>query len=109
MLFFLAIVAIVFASLVPNDRVDIRGWNDKFWHAVAYFGASALAVVSFPGRRERIVWLVFLVVLGGLLELGQQYVGRTTSLGDMVANLTGVMSASVALWWLPTWASVGSS
>ena len=68
------------------DRV-----NDKVLHFIAYFGLAVMAAAAFKGRRGAVWAVLALIVMGGVLEIVQGYVGRDMSLGDELANASGAL------------------
>ena len=75
---------------------------DKFVHAGAFAGLSFLAAASLRSTK-RYRWLALPVVasLGVLMELAQLYIPeRTVSVGDILANLAGVLLGSAAWLWI---------
>lgn len=81
---------------------------DKLAHLVEYGGLgwlTARAVVR-SGRRKVGACLALAVLAGAafaaLDELYQGTRGRTTSAGDWAADVTGLLLATAAVWWLHT-------
>lgn len=68
------------------DRV-----NDKILHFIAYFGLAVMVAAAFKGRRGAVWAVLGLIVMGGVLEIVQGYVGRDMSLGDELANTSGAL------------------
>lgn len=89
-------LGIVIVSLVPSGGVSV--WNlDKLGHFLAYAGLGALACLSFRDRRMRAWALVGAVVLGGILEIAQNFVpGRDMSAIDGLADTAGVFVGAIA-------------
>ncbi|UCF34167.1 MAG: VanZ family protein [Phycisphaerales bacterium] len=88
---------------VGMGELAIKG-GDKVLHFCLYFllawlGGKAVAWRSGRLRLSHLVlWSLIYIVYGGLDEWTQQYVGRTTSLHDWLADSAGVASAAVLLW-----------
>lgn len=87
-------VAIVAASLAPQQPAAAAGLSDKLGHYLAYF-ALALAVsgISTPGRLWRHMLACFL--LGALLEVAQAVLteDRSAEWADLAANSAGIATA----------------
>lgn len=78
-------------SLAPAAALPPMDLWDKLEHAIAYACLAAAGCVGFPSRRGRLRVILALAVLGGLLELAQTLApGREPSLGDWIANVTGI-------------------
>jgi VanZ family protein len=68
--------------------------QDKLLHFGAYALVTALAMLSIRSRRNRLLGLLLLVVLGISLEVAQMFVpGRSFELWDIAANGGGVLTA----------------
>ncbi len=99
----LAIVVVIFGSLLPGDSLPIRELallhiSDKIEHFAAY---AVLAFLPAIHERRKAVIAVGLAViaLGVLLEFVQIPVGRDFEIGDMVADAAGV-GVGLALGWM---------
>lgn len=93
-LFVVWVVLVTVGSLLPIEGVDLGGNRDKLAHFVAYFFIALLFYFAFRTRFKRtdIYAVLFATSYGALLELAQLFVpGRVCSLGDLVANLSGVL------------------
>jgi uncharacterized membrane protein YjdF len=97
-LFFVWVVLVTIGSLLPATSfpswVDLGGNRDKVAHFIAYFFTALLFYVAFRTRFKRsdIYAMLFATSYGALLELAQLFVpGRTCSIGDLVANFSGVL------------------
>ncbi len=71
---------------------------DKIEHVFAYGTIGALSILALRRRRARLVMLVLAVLATVALldEMTQPLVGRTASLWDYLADLTGVAVSSLA-------------
>jgi len=81
-------------SLIPLEGVDLGGQRDKIAHFIAYFFTAVLFYVAFRTRfKSADIYAVFFSFsYGALIELAQSLVpGRECSLGDLAANLSGVL------------------
>jgi VanZ family protein len=102
-LFVSCLVLIVIASLSPGAKTAGDTFNDKVAHFLAYASAGLLAVFGFSGSLVRMRWLVYLVVLGVVLEFAQKHIpGRRCDLLDMLANVLGVFVGFIANWRVPS-------
>jgi hypothetical protein len=94
-IFFVVWIAVLtIGSLVPLEGVDLGGNRDKIVHFIAYFFTALLFYFSFRLRFKRadIYAVLFAFGYGALIELAQSLVpGRECSLGDLAANLSGVL------------------
>ena len=71
--------------------------NDKILHFLAYFTLGAMAGGGVRERRKVIPAVLAVIVLGGILEIVQSYVGRDSELYDALANAAGaVFGAALA-------------
>lgn len=78
---------VIFGGSLPDHRL-IVGYNDIILHAGA-FGLVAFLVCAT--RRATIMQIAAIVALAGAIELAQVFDGgRTASLGDFLASLTGI-------------------
>jgi len=97
-LFVVWVVLVTIGSLLPATSfpswVDLGENRDKVAHFIAYFFTALLFYVAFRTRFKRtdIYAMLFASCYGALMELAQLFVpGRTCSLGDLAANLSGVL------------------
>jgi len=97
--FFITLFAIVMASLSPPDVIKpyIR-YSDKVLHFSAYFGISFLALGAFP-KTHLVIIFIGLSLTGAGVEILQESMGlgRSASLGDIVANCLG-SAVPILLW-----------
>src|SRR5258705_13651254 len=54
--------------------------NDKVLHFEAYFVLGAMAAAAFNSRKPVLRAVIGLILLGGVLEIIQSYVGRDMSI-----------------------------
>lgn len=101
--FFIALVAVIAGSLVPNPWLSGHvPQNDKFTHMAGYFALAMLAAMGWP--RFRGLALVGLPLLGLALEAAQTLTPtRGFSWLDAGANAVGIglavaMSALLTRW-----------
>ena len=87
------VVLVVFLSLSSNP-VDTGlnfPYEDKFYHAFAYFTIMAWFSQIYHDKFQRNIIAVVLVFMGFTLEYLQSFdPKRFAEVGDMVANTTGV-------------------
>ncbi len=91
-----ALLTVVFLSLVQVPQpIDVSG-IDKFEHVLAYGALMYWWGMVQPGRRA--AWALFLPLLGLGLELAQWRIpGRFMEWRDVLANLAGVLLAWLVL------------
>lgn len=71
--------------------------QDHVIHFVVFYSLTLGIVLSFPSLK---IWSIALLLftLGVGLEFLQPYLGRESSLSDMIANLIAVSIAAIPLW-----------
>jgi VanZ family protein len=69
--------------------------NDKLLHFSAYFALGMMAASAFRTRPPARIAVLALIVLGGALEILQNYVGREMSAWDQLANTAGALTGGV--------------
>ena len=96
-----ALAAVIVGSVLPAQSAAMRlldraGINDKVEHFTAYAVLAALPSLDrFRCRRLRVT-IVFLFLLGALLELAQLFSpGRTCDWHDLLADSCGIVAAVV--------------
>jgi VanZ family protein len=95
-LFYPALLLVIWGELTPQPAPVVEGANDKLLHFIAYFGLAAMAASAIRHRRPAILAGLGLIVLGGVLEIIQGFVGRDLSLYDEFANTAGVVVGGFA-------------
>ena len=87
------VVLVVFLSLT-SDPVDMGmsfPYEDKVYHALAYFVLMAWFAQIYHNQFQRIMIAVIFVFMGVMLEYFQSFdPNRMAEFGDMLANSTGV-------------------
>lgn len=73
---------------------------DKFEHFIAYLGLAAWFAAIYVQRRQRLVILILLIVMGGAIEILQGYTGRDPEWLDWLADIIGTLSG---LAWPARW------
>ncbi|MBN2419751.1 MAG: VanZ family protein [Deltaproteobacteria bacterium] len=89
---YIIILVIIVLSVIPDpDTITPFSASDKFLHTLAY--AVSMLWFGLCFKRERLLAIgAGLVILGVALEVIQGRTGyRTMSLGDIIANFTGVI------------------
>lgn len=87
------VVMVVYLSLT-SDPVDLGmsfPYEDKFYHALAYFSLMIWFAQIYHDKFQRNMIALVLLFMGGSLEYFQSFdPNRVAELGDLVANATGV-------------------
>ena len=94
-LFILAVFIITYESLVPTDSTATINHFDKIVHFGAYFILMALAAFAYP--KSRLIYLTGgVIIIGAAIEAAQglMNIGRSASLGDLLANMLGACFAA---------------
>ncbi len=92
----LVLIAVLVLSFLPSDSADpmrVFSWNSvDLSHVVAYASLAGAALLSVPKLTlwQGIGIVVTISLLGGVIELLQPLVGRTTSVVDFAENEVGV-------------------
>jgi len=90
--FWLAIILVGIVSLVPASQIVDTGMWDKAGHAAAYGLLSTLGLSAYPSQPARFKTMAGLFAYGMAVEFLQSYVpGRMSSVGDIAANLVGIL------------------
>lgn len=88
------VTLVVYLSLTssPVDPgLDIP-YQDKFFHALAYFTLMAWFSQIYHDGFRRIIFAVIFIFMGIMLEYLQSFdANRYSEMADMVANATGVL------------------
>lgn len=110
----LAIVGLFVCTHIPNEFSEaalkkIGITNDKTAHTIAYGCLTVVITLALWGRfsvlAAPVAWCA-IVLIGGLDEITQGFVGRVSSIHDWHANMDGAMYgaggvlAMAALGWL---------
>ncbi|MBX9574753.1 MAG: hypothetical protein K2X07_03855 [Caulobacteraceae bacterium] len=70
-------------------------WADKVWHLLGFL-AITLSLQIAPVWRDRLGAALLAVLIGGAVEVAQDWVGRDRSLMDLVADAAGAALG----WWI---------
>ncbi|ATX82237.1 VanZ like family protein [Mariprofundus ferrinatatus] len=83
---------------------DLFSWQDKFIHALAYalmaffFWSAAVGAISTHAKLA-LLTLLFCAIYGATDEWHQSFIaGRDASLFDWLADITGALLLTAALW-----------
>ena len=90
---------VIYESLIAASSSPAMNHFDKIVHFAAYFALVVLGLCAFP--KAHMGWIVgAMIVLGTGLEAAQGLMGlgRSASLGDLIANAIGACTA--ALCWM---------
>ncbi len=94
-----ALVFIVVYLSITSTPVDIELdvlYEDKLFHALAYFSLMFWFAQIYHQRLQRNAIAVIFVLQGVLMEFIQSYdIARTSEYADMMANTVGVLLAYV--------------
>ncbi|MCQ4346640.1 VanZ family protein [Pseudomonas stutzeri] len=95
------LLGVVAAGLGSTPVPELFRHQDKLHHLAGFAALAFTARLAFP--RLHAGWLLSgSLLLALLIELGQELIpSRTPSLGDMSANLLGVLLGWFAGRWLP--------
>lgn len=82
-------------------------WQDKFLHFFAYlfYGFTVAFAIHFHGKsnvKKNILWIMLIGCFYAFTdEFHQSFVpGRTSEIGDIIADCLGIMIASAGYWML---------
>ncbi|SHK43438.1 hypothetical protein SAMN05444000_12918 [Shimia gijangensis] len=82
-------IAIVYLTLSPLQPTKLGGYvSDKAYHFIAF---AALAFPTALLYARSLVWIIpAALLLGGIIELVQPYVGRSREGADWIADAFGI-------------------
>lgn len=92
---YLLIALVIFLSLSSSPvEIDTElPYQDKLFHAIAYFSLTFWFMQIYHIRHHVIRWVILFLSLGLLLEYLQGFdPARYSEIGDMVANTLGVLA-----------------
>ena len=92
---YMLIIAVIYLSLTSSPVVIDTSlpYEDKLLHLLAYFAVTFWFMQIYHIRHHIIMWTVFFLCLGMVLEYLQGYdPNRYSEVADMVANTLGVMA-----------------
>ena len=92
---YMLIAIVVYQTLTAHPiGVELLSFSDKFLHTVGYFVLMGWFVQIYHGRQQRILWALFFIIMGVVMEFLQDLSGvRFYEVNDMLANGLGVMLA----------------
>jgi len=91
--FLLSIITIL--SLYPLPVLPEVPGSDKSHHLIAYSVLAIPMVLANP--RNLLLYLLLLIIYGGLIEIIQPYVNRYGEWLDFLANIIGVISTYIVV------------
>jgi VanZ family protein len=95
MLFWPLLAYVIWGELTPHIPDYLGHVNDKLMHFMAYFLLAGMATLALKTRPPAVA-VIGLVVLGGVLEILQGFVGRDMSFYDELANALGAIAGGLA-------------
>jgi uncharacterized protein (TIGR03382 family) len=104
-LFLTAIILITDIALQPGHAFPPNLFGpDKVQHFIAFFALTLLGRMGWPGQHGALIFVV-LMIYGVGIEFAQSrpWVGRTSSVSDVVADGVGILAAFGALAILAQW------
>ncbi len=72
--------------------------QDKALHFTAYFGLALMTTIAVRADRRALWWALFLICMGGALEIVQGMTGRDCDIFDELANTVGVVTGLGLAW-----------
>ena len=96
-------VVLVTLTHIPQDRMPsmLDGFHiDKLLHAGAYAGLTALLMLSVGLNRSWMYYVaafLLILIIAGIDEYTQVYVGRTSSVFDWLADALGSIAVFITL------------
>jgi VanZ family protein len=95
-LFWPVLALVIWGEVLAPEGLSIFAYfNDKVLHFNAYFIMAAMAAAAFRRRRGVIAAVFSLILLGGVLEIVQQFTGRDASVYDELANAVGAILGGI--------------
>lgn len=95
----LILLTVTVAILVFGPFSGAEEWfglTDKESHILAFYGLASFGLLAMPRMRKWDVVLICLAI-GGLIEVIQPFIGRSGSVMDWLADVTGVFLAVVPM------------
>ena len=89
---------IIIASFSPPPEIDAGRGTDKFLHIAAYGTLSLFALLQRRTCISAIIVMVVIVILSGVVELFQPFVGREREAADFLANAAGASIGAFGAW-----------
>jgi VanZ family protein len=95
-LFWPAVTLVIWGEIFgPASPPLLESVNDKVLHCFSYFVLAAMASAALKRRGPAILAVIGIIILGGVLEIIQGYVGRDMSLYDELANTAGAIPGGI--------------
>ena len=88
------LLSITFLSLYPVQKLPELSGGDKTHHFVAYFLLALPTGLIKP--KKWILFILFFIIFGGIIEIIQPYVNRYGEWLDFFANTIGVITGFFA-------------
>ena len=104
--FFITVIFILYKALTPSTQNPFFDFDhaDKVLHALAFFVLSFLLNRSSSSISKRIRNMFSLLAFGILIEILQSFTGyRTVSIGDVLADLIGILLFQLSYSFLKAW------
>ncbi|CAA6799693.1 MAG: Unknown protein [uncultured Sulfurovum sp.] len=105
-IFFIAVIVILYKALTPSSNEPLFNFHhaDKVLHALAFFVLSFLLNRSSSSIEKRMRNIISLLAFGILIEVLQSFTGyRDVSLGDILADLLGILLFQLTYTLLKVW------
>lgn len=95
--FLAALLAIAWASLVPQETRPQTGFWDGWEHLAAYFVLGVAGLMAYPAQKYRLFIVGGIIAYGIVLEFLQGFLpGRVPGFIDALANGIGAIAALIA-------------
>lgn len=91
---YVLVVLVIYLSLTSKSlpMSGLFDYEDKFYHALAYFSLMTWFSQIYHGRKHRLIIALAFVFMGLMLEYLQSLnPNRYPEFADMIANMTGVV------------------
>lgn len=105
-IFFITLIVILYKALTPSHNNPFFDFEhaDKVVHALAFFVLSFLLNRSSSSIEKRIRNMFSLLAFGILIEVLQSFTSyRTVSIGDVIADLVGILLFQLTYSLLKEW------
>jgi VanZ family protein len=100
-LFWPGLLLIIWGELRPSAHSPEQIIWDKVLHFTAYFGLALMAGLALRAPRKVMLAVLAVILVGGLLEIVQGFVGRDADIFDEIANSIGALigaALALAIW-----------
>jgi len=105
-IFFITVIFVLYKALMPPSEEHFLNFQnaDKLLHASAFFVLSFLLNRASSNISKRVRNMLSLLAFGILIEILQSFTGyREVSLGDVVADLVGILLFQLTYSLLKEW------